>query len=53
MQDKLEEDDFDDRLVFSDEATFHTSGKVNKHNVRSGAKKILMAQLKTRGTHQK
>lgn len=34
MLDKLEEDDFDDRLVFSDEATFHTSGKVNKHNVR-------------------
>lgn len=34
MLDKLDEDDFDDRLVFSDEATFHTSGKVNKHNVR-------------------
>ena len=30
----LEEDGFDDRLVFSDEATFHLTGKVNKHNTR-------------------
>ncbi|KAJ4429858.1 hypothetical protein ANN_22062 [Periplaneta americana] len=22
------------RLIFSDEATFHTSGKINKHNCR-------------------
>ena len=36
----MEDDGFDDpgisrcdeRLVFSDEATFHVSGKVNKHN---------------------
>ena len=28
----LEEDGFDNRLVFSDEATFHLTGKVNKHN---------------------
>ena len=34
MQEKLEEDEFLERLVFSDEATFHTNGKVNKHNVR-------------------
>ena len=34
MQVMLEEDEFDDRLVFSDEATFHVIGKVNKHNTR-------------------
>ena len=28
----LEEDEFDGHLVFSDEATFHVAGKVNKHN---------------------
>ena len=33
MQEKLEEDEFNERLVFSDEATFHTNGKVNRHNV--------------------
>ena len=33
MQEKLEEDEFNKRLVFSDEATFHTNGKVNWHNV--------------------
>ena len=34
MQEKLEEDKFMKHLVFSDEATFHMNGKVNKHNVR-------------------
>ena len=34
MQVMLEEDGFDDRLVFGDEATFHLTGKVNKHNTR-------------------
>ena len=34
MQEKLEEDEFNERLVFSNEATFHTNGKVNRHNVR-------------------
>ena len=34
MQRKLEEDEFNERLVFSDQATFRTNGKVNKHNVR-------------------
>lgn len=34
MQEKLEDNGFDDRLVFSDEATFHLNGKVNKHNTR-------------------
>ena len=30
----LEEDGFDDRLVFSDKATFNLTGKVNEHNTR-------------------
>ena len=34
MQAMLEEDGFDDRLVFSDEATFHLTGKVSKSNTR-------------------
>ena len=33
-KEKLEDDGFDDRLVFNDEATFHVNGKVNKHNTR-------------------
>ena len=32
MQQKMEDDGFDNRLVFSDEAAFHVNGKVNKHN---------------------
>ena len=34
MQPKMEDDGFNDHLVFSDEATFHANGKVNKHNTR-------------------
>ena len=34
MQVMLEEEGFDDRLVYSDEATFHVTGKVNKRNTR-------------------
>ena len=34
MQVMLEEDGFDDHLVFSDKAIFHITGKVNKHNTR-------------------
>jgi hypothetical protein len=30
----MEEDDFIESLNFSDEATFHISGKVNRHHVR-------------------
>lgn len=30
----MEEDTFAERLIFSDESTFHISGKVNRHNVR-------------------
>ena len=32
MQKKLE-DELNERLVFSEEATFHTNGKVDRHNV--------------------
>ena len=34
MQEKLTEEEFNERLVFSNEATFHTNGKVNRHNIR-------------------
>ena len=34
MQVILEEDGFDDRLVFSDKETLHVTGQVNKHNTR-------------------
>lgn len=30
----MEENEFHERVVYSDEATFHLSGKVNRHNVR-------------------
>lgn len=37
MQAAMEDDDgFEDCLVFSDEANFHISGKVNRHNYASG-----------------
>jgi hypothetical protein len=35
MQADMEDDEFATRLIFSDEATFHLSGKVNCHNVRT------------------
>jgi len=34
MQDAMKEEGFLDHVVFSDESTFHISGKVNRHNVR-------------------
>ena len=34
FQQQLEDDGFAEKLVFSDEATFHVCGKVNRHNVR-------------------
>jgi len=34
MFDKMEnEDDYLNTVLFSDEATFHLSGKVNRHNI--------------------
>jgi len=35
MQDAMTEEGFLDRVVFTDESTFHSSGKVNRHNVRT------------------
>ena len=34
MQERLKKDEFNKRLVFRDEATFYTSDKVNRCNVR-------------------
>jgi hypothetical protein len=34
FQQRLEEDRFAEKLVFSDEATFRVCGKVNHHNIR-------------------
>ena len=34
LQALMEEDDFFERLIFSDECTFHLCGKVNRNNVR-------------------
>lgn len=34
MQNAMEDDDFLDRLVFSDKVTFYLNGTVNRHNVR-------------------
>lgn len=34
LTDHLQDNNFSSNLVFSDEATFHLNGKVNKHNVR-------------------
>jgi len=34
MQNAMTEEGFLDRVVFSDESTFHISGKVHRHNVR-------------------
>ncbi|GBM22420.1 hypothetical protein AVEN_221491-1 [Araneus ventricosus] len=36
FQAKLEEDGFANRFEFTDEATFHLCGKVNRHNLRFG-----------------
>ena len=45
MQEKLKEDEFNERIVFSDEATFHTNGKVNRHNVRIWGEEIPHATI--------
>ena len=34
MQEKLEEDEFNERFVFSDKSTFYMNGTVYRHNVR-------------------
>ena len=40
MQQKMEDDEFDDRLVFSDKATFHVNGKDNKQMTSTWRSKI-------------
>jgi len=42
FQQRLEEDGFAEKLVFSDEGMFHVCGKVNCHKYAFGARKILM-----------
>ncbi|GFY62968.1 uncharacterized protein TNIN_309541 [Trichonephila inaurata madagascariensis] len=34
FQEKLDVNGFENTLVFTDEATFHLCGKVNRHNLR-------------------
>ena len=46
LQALMEEDGFFERLIFSDECTFHVCGKVNRHNVRIWGQKILNLLLK-------
>ncbi|KAJ4437734.1 hypothetical protein ANN_17880 [Periplaneta americana] len=44
MLDKVDDDDtFLTRVCFSDEATFHVSGKVNRHNCRIWGRKIQVS----------
>jgi len=40
MQERFAVDGFADSLIFSDEANFQLSGKVNRHNVRIWGKEI-------------
>lgn len=40
LQEELEDDGFDHRLVFSNEATFHANSNVNKHKHRMWCTKI-------------
>jgi hypothetical protein len=48
-----EEDNFSRRLIFSDEATFHLSGKVNRYNVRIWGKAYPHATTEhERGSHK-
>jgi hypothetical protein len=42
---KMGEDGFVERLIFSDEDTFHISGKVNRHNVHIWGTKHPRAQI--------
>ena len=48
MQLKMEENDFVERLIFCDEATFHISGKVNVHNFRIWGTEQPHAQIEHR-----
>jgi len=45
MQLKMDENDFVERLIFCNETTFHISGKVNVHNVRTWGTEQPHAQI--------
>jgi len=45
MQQKMENDGFDDRLVFSDEAIFHVNGKVTSITLAYGILRTHMNVL--------
>jgi hypothetical protein len=45
FQQRLEEDRFAEKLVFSDEATFHVCGKVNHHNIHIWGKENPHARM--------
>ena len=45
ISNRLEEDRFAEKLVFSDNATFHMCGKVNRHNVRIWGTENLHAMM--------
>ena len=45
LQQRLREDGFAENLVFSDEATFHVCGKVNRHNLRIWGTENLRARI--------
>jgi hypothetical protein len=48
MLEKLDEDkEFQRKIMFSDEATFHVSGKVNKQNVSIWGQNTLTLQCST------
>ena len=53
MQEKLKEDEFKERLAFSDETTFCTNGKVNWPNVGTWGEENPHAILSIRRTQQK
>ena len=45
-QQRLEEDGFAEKLVFSNDATFHVCGKVNRHNLRIWGTEYPHASMK-------
>ena len=53
MPEKLEENEFNERLVFSDKTLFHTNGKVNRQNVRIWGEENLHATIEHNGDSPK
>ena len=51
---KIDNDNrFLSNLIFSDEATFHISGRVNRHNYRFREKEIHTSYINMNEIHQK